>query len=1036
MAILYRPRTNRQITTRATTNRARSTRRLTLEPLEQRQVLSVAPVSADWVIDAAFDESAMVGRLDNTLSITLDEAAEGAKLDAWIDLNGDGSYGGSWERIAAGVELTPGENVLTFDIPAYARSGQTCARLLVSSEGNQAPGGPAGDSDHVVTILPPTEGGRFGSPQPFADTVDPARSAYVADFDDDGDWDIVMATDVGIRKLTNDLDEGLASISVLHGPMEANEVFVADINGDGHFDFLAAGHVPRQTLWYRSEGKALISSIIQSDPSLEIDPTHEMSVAAADIDGDGDMDVIATLYDAQQVAWFENLGTAGFAQHVVSDQATTVEHIIAADFDGDGDIDLALGQRASEEIDALTWFENDGTGVFSVHSIDGAAATAPSTDGHLRTSTLSTADLDGDGDVDLLASLQCYDDPWVGSSWTQYAWYANDGHGTFTRHELPIVLEQQGTHAVAGEMIPADLDGDGDLDLLTNPKSSGRPRYWYANDGTGVFRESYLLAGIGWAIPLDLDGDGDLDLVGTAGNDRMVWLENQAAEPESQLGETDFYSGTWISDGNARLSLVNANPGLVTVLVDLGDTAGNTIVPTLQLQNEEGEAVGTLTMDGSVWRVDYVAETTGQKLTLELGSVAGSMDLTVCNLVELVDSELKVHGGESIRYVLGQASELTVNTVVYDASNWDIDGATLIGRAVELVGTADDEIAVMSPGSATWVNPETGFEAAIAANRIDLVGGGGSDTLRIEDSTEDDVLLISEDAVSFGTGPSAHIWPAQTASGFRSVLAYSKAGGNDKVSIVLPDQRAKVSPELTKVIGQIYVRCKFFEDLKVTADRAVVWGSETADQFETVGNQMTVEYGRPNSQGFFPLQEEVITHVENLYMPIVIRDDPGWLKTAWVKANSIRAYAGGVVADTLVMHDSEGDDVLIAKPHKVIMANAPQSEAEVARGELYEVHARGFAKVTVIADQGGNNDVAKLYDSADEGVDVWEAAGVESRTWLTMRSPKRLLYEAWDFEQVGGYGFNGGLGDDHGSNVKDHAVAVDFVYEQGKWDVL
>ncbi len=1008
-------------------------RQLRLEPLEQRQVLSVAPVSADWAIDAAFDESAMVGRLDNTLSITLEETTEGAKLDAWIDLNGDGSYGGSWERIAAGIELTPGENSFTFDIPAYARSGQTHARLLVSSEGNQAPGGPVGEGDHVVTILPPAEGGRFGSPQPFADTVDPPRSADVADFDDDGDWDIVMATDVGIRKLTNDLDEGLASISFLHGPMEANEVFVADINGDGRSDFLAAGHWPSQSLWYRSEGQALISSIIQSDPWQEIDPAHEMSVAAADIDGDGDMDVIATLYDAQQVAWFENLATAGFAQHVVSDQAKTVEHIIAADFDGDGDIDLALGQRASEEIDALTWFENDGTGVFNMHSIDGSAAAAPSTDGHLRTSALSSADMDGDGDLDVLASLQCYDDPRVGSSWTQYAWYANDGHGTFTRHELPIVLEQQGTHAAAGEMIPADLDGDGDMDLLANPKSSGRPSYWYANDGTGVFRESYPLAGIGRAIPLDLDGDGDLDLVGTAGNDRMVWLENQAAEPESQLGETDFYSGIWISDGNARLSFVNANPGLVTVLVDLGDAAGSTIVPTLQLQNEEGETVGTLTVDGSVWRIDYVAEITGQKLTLELGSAAGSMDLTICNLVELVDSELKVHRSDSIRYALGEASELAVNDVVYDASTWNIDAANLVGREVELVGTADDESALVSPGLATWINPETGFEAAIEADRINLAGGGGSDTLRIDDSTEDDQLLISEDTVSFGTDPFSHIQTALTASGFRNVFAYSKAGGKDKVSIVLPDQRAKVSTELAKVVGQTYVRCKFFEDLRVTAEQAVVWGSEGIDEFETVGNEMTVEFARPKPEGgHWDSVDQIILY--DMTMPIIV-DSPECLQTAWIKADSIRAFGGGEVADTLVMHDSQGDDVLIARPHKVIMANAPQSEAEVARGEIYEVLARGFANVTVIADQGGN-DVAKLYDSADDGTDVWAADYVESRTWSTMSAPKRRLYAVWDFEQVGGYGFNGNLGETHGSNARHHSEAVDFVYERGTWSGL
>ncbi|MCZ7667006.1 MAG: hypothetical protein M5U34_07190 [Chloroflexi bacterium] len=65
-----------------------------------------------------------------------------------------------------------------------------------------------------------------------------------------------------------------------------------------------------------------------------------------------------------------------------------------------------------------------------------------------------------------------------------------------------------------------------------------------------------------------------------------------------------------------------------------------------------------------------------------------------------------------------------------------------------------------------------------------------------------------------------------------------------------------------------------------------------------------------------------------------------------------------------------------------------------------------------VADQGGVGDVAKLYDSGEAGVDVWAAEYDLGRTRSTMSSPTRLLYEVLAFDQVGGYGFNGGLGSD------------------------
>ncbi len=53
----------------------------------------------------------------------------GGQLDAWIDFNGDGSWGGPGEQIFNSVSLGSGSNTLTYSVPSYAEVGTTFARF-------------------------------------------------------------------------------------------------------------------------------------------------------------------------------------------------------------------------------------------------------------------------------------------------------------------------------------------------------------------------------------------------------------------------------------------------------------------------------------------------------------------------------------------------------------------------------------------------------------------------------------------------------------------------------------------------------------------------------------------------------------------------------------------------------------------------------------------------------------------------------------------------------------------------------------------
>ncbi len=119
-------------------------------------------------------------------------------------------------------------------------------------------------------------------------------------------------------------------------------------------------------------------------------------VATADVDGDGDMDIIGAAGTADDIAWWENMDGFGtsWSQHTIDSNFEGAYSVYAADVDGDGDMDI-LG--AGYWADDITWWENlDGAGTsWTEHTINGEFDGARS---------VYAADVDGDGDIDVLGA--------------------------------------------------------------------------------------------------------------------------------------------------------------------------------------------------------------------------------------------------------------------------------------------------------------------------------------------------------------------------------------------------------------------------------------------------------------------------------------------------------------------------------------------------------------------------------------------------------------------------------------------------------
>lgn len=225
-------------------------------------------------------------------------------------------------------------------------------------------------------------------------------------------------------------------------------------------------------------------------------------VRAADLDGDGDLDLIASAELGDTVGWIENLGGATFALPVVLADVGTPIHVEVADLDGDGDLDVIGAATANGEIG---WIENLGGGAF-------APAIALTT-GFGSAACALAVDVEGDGDLDVVATGYTADKVVV---------VENLGAGLFAPAE-DLATGLNGSYG----LVASDVDADGDTDLACASYLADTVTL-LRNEG-GLFTPE-IVASIGgalWIDAADLDGDGDDDLAVTGFyDDSLVVLTN------------------------------------------------------------------------------------------------------------------------------------------------------------------------------------------------------------------------------------------------------------------------------------------------------------------------------------------------------------------------------------------------------------------------------------------------------------------------------------------------------------------------------
>lgn len=173
----------------------------------------------------------------------------------------------------------------------------------------------------------------------------------------------------------------------------ASYAVAADLNGDGHQDIVAGFWNSNSIIWYENNGARQPSFTPHVLTTTAMEPR---ALAVADLNGDGSPDIIAASSQDNKLVWYKNNGATSpsFTPITISSTCRDIRSLVAVDFDHDSYMDLAA---ASHESNTITWFRNNGaaTPIFTPSVIDPTAAQANS---------VGAADLDGDGFPELFSA--------------------------------------------------------------------------------------------------------------------------------------------------------------------------------------------------------------------------------------------------------------------------------------------------------------------------------------------------------------------------------------------------------------------------------------------------------------------------------------------------------------------------------------------------------------------------------------------------------------------------------------------------------
>lgn len=449
------------------------------------------------------------------------------------DLAGLGYYNGSGAyEYQENSFLSPGQY--------YYKVQQLGSALQRTDEGTPQPGWIGGM--RIATRTPTSAPTPYGTAPPCGpytpyrfvlnDSIMKPVDAEVGDIDGDGDYDLIFAKGVGNELVWYRNQSGSFSlsdrylISAIHYTIPtANDsissISPGDMDDDGDTDIVVAYEDDQTLVWYESDGASIPAFTLRTIAASE----SISSVSTVDINNDGYLDILTL--GASGAAYFLNDGATDptFSRYSISTDPL-LKAVTAANVRGNngGYVDIITAWANSGPLGTIEILENPETDIPMFPPGETVANNYDFRDPHI----ISCGDLDGDGDIDLIAGCS----PWFA---TRLFWFENcECPSGFKQH---LITDDSEVYHIT-ELRAVDFDNDGDLDILSTGSTNSKI-FLFENDGAEdpTFQKKTLFDGLVGVYKFDiedLNSDGLPDIAYCTSGlllREVGWIENTNDSP-------------------------------------------------------------------------------------------------------------------------------------------------------------------------------------------------------------------------------------------------------------------------------------------------------------------------------------------------------------------------------------------------------------------------------------------------------------------------------------------------------------------------